>query len=204
MMIHDALFEKVGDPITMGILFYLVHASDVNGIITKSYSEIAKEIGYTKNKVYRCIQKLESLNAVEITDRHQGTKGIITVCNISSYKRKTTLAKHPSAVEKKETSNNADDVFFEDEKMNEAIKKWLRYKSEKKQTYKPVGLEALKKKLIKLSSGDGDIAMKVVEQSMSNNWAGLFPLREERKDSNQDIGIVLHNSQEKDYNKGKW
>lgn len=101
-MIHDALFEKVGDPITMGILFYLVHTSDVNGIITKSYSEIAKEIGYTKNKVYRCIQKLESLNAVEITDRHQGTKGIITVCNISSYKRKTTLAKHPSAVEKKE------------------------------------------------------------------------------------------------------
>ena len=84
------------------------------------------------------------------------------------------------------------------------LKKWLIYKSEKKQTYKPVGLETLKKKLIKLSSGDGDIAMKVVEQSMSNNWAGLFPLREERKDSNQDIGIVLHNSQEKDYNKGKW
>ena len=56
----------------------------------------------------------------------------------------------------------------------EALEMWLAYKKEKRQTYKPRGLEALKKKLLQLSNGNPEYAKEIVEYSMGNNYAGLF------------------------------
>lgn len=56
----------------------------------------------------------------------------------------------------------------------EALDMWLAYKKEKRQTYKPRGLESLKKKLLQLSSGNPEYAKVIVEYSMGNNYAGLF------------------------------
>lgn len=56
----------------------------------------------------------------------------------------------------------------------EALEMWLAYKKEKRQTYKPRGLEALKKKLLQLSSGNPEYAKVIVEYSMGNNYTGLF------------------------------
>ena len=89
--------------------------------------------------------------------------------------------------------------------MNNAILQWLAYKKEKKQSYKPKGLEMLKKKLQALSNGNGDVAMQIVEQSMSNNYSGLFPLREVSLKSVSTalpVGMNLQNSKDKDYEKG--
>lgn len=57
------------------------------------------------------------------------------------------------------------------------VKDWLAYKREKSQTYKPIGFKALCKNLLKLSNGDPETARRIVEQSMLNNYAGLFPLK---------------------------
>lgn len=56
----------------------------------------------------------------------------------------------------------------------EALEMWLAYKKEKRQTYKSRGLEALKKKLLQLSSGNPEYAKVIVEYSMGNNYTGLF------------------------------
>lgn len=56
----------------------------------------------------------------------------------------------------------------------EALDMWLAYKKEKRQTYKPRGLEALKKKLLQLSNGNPEYAKEIVEYSMCNNYTGLF------------------------------
>ena len=56
----------------------------------------------------------------------------------------------------------------------EALDMWLAYKREKRQTYKPRGLAALKKKLIQLSNGNPEYAKVIVEYSMGNNYTGLF------------------------------
>lgn len=56
----------------------------------------------------------------------------------------------------------------------EALDMWLAYKKEKHQTYKPRGLEALKKKLLQLSNRNPEYAKVIVEYSMGNNYAGLF------------------------------
>ena len=61
--------------------------------------------------------------------------------------------------------------------MEAVITKWLEYKKEKRQTYKPKGLESFKRRLMTFSGGDPIIADAIVEQSMANNYAGVFPLK---------------------------
>ena len=61
---------------------------------------------------------------------------------------------------------------------DEVLKPWLEYKKERKQTYKSQrALKALKTKLINLSGGDLETARLIIEQSMANNYAGLFELK---------------------------
>ena len=61
--------------------------------------------------------------------------------------------------------------------MERVITKWLEYKKEKRQSYKPRGLESFKKRLYELSGGDPVAADAIVEQSMANNYQGIFPLK---------------------------
>lgn len=65
--------------------------------------------------------------------------------------------------------------------LQEALSVWLTYKAEKNQKYKPSGLKMVKKKLLEMSGGDKAKAMAIVEQSMANNYSGLFPVREDYK-----------------------
>lgn len=58
--------------------------------------------------------------------------------------------------------------------LQQALDTWLRYKAEKNQRYKPLGLRSLKKKLMQLSAGDPGYAMQIVEFSMANNYSGIF------------------------------
>ncbi len=75
----------------------------------------------------------------------------------------------------------------------EALDMWLAYKKEKRQTYKPRGLEALKKKLLQLSSGNPEYAKVIVEYSMGNNYAGLF--------TPKNNGVNSYEQQQRTFNK---
>lgn len=59
------------------------------------------------------------------------------------------------------------------------IGQWLAYKSSRRQSYKSqASVDILFKKLQNLSSGDLEKARMIVEQSIGNNWSGLFPLKD--------------------------
>lgn len=58
------------------------------------------------------------------------------------------------------------------------IEKWLRYKKDKKQKYKSTeSVLAFYKSLLNLSKNNPATAEKIIEQSMANNWAGIFELK---------------------------
>lgn len=61
--------------------------------------------------------------------------------------------------------------------MVEPVETWLTYKKEKAQSYKPTGFKTFYKKLCELSGNNPQVAMAIIEQSMQNNYAGIFPLR---------------------------
>ena len=75
----------------------------------------------------------------------------------------------------------------------EALEIWLAYKKEKRQTYKPRGLEALKKKLLQLSNGNPEYAKVIVEYSMGNNYTGLF--------APKNNGVNSYEQQQRTFNK---
>lgn len=61
--------------------------------------------------------------------------------------------------------------------MIEPVETWLAYKKEKGKMYRPIGFKNFYKKLCELSSNNPQIAMAIIEQSMANNYEGIFPLR---------------------------
>ena len=75
----------------------------------------------------------------------------------------------------------------------EALDIWLAYKKEKRQAYKPRGLEALKKKLLQLSNGNPEYAKVIVEYSMGNNYTGLF--------APKNNGVNSYEQQQRTFNK---
>ena len=85
------------------------------------------------------------------------------------------------------------DMSIVSSEMREVVETWLAYKKEKGQSYKPTGFRTFYKKLCEMSSNDPQIAMLIIEQSMQNNYAGIFPLRNNNNNSN-NYGRVKTNS----------
>jgi hypothetical protein len=85
-------------------------------------------------------------------------------------KNKLNESKVKANVNKNENENNNDNV----KEYKESLNLWLQYKKEKKQTYKPTGLEALKKTIIKDYPNPLDFT-KAVEYSIANNYSGIYP-----------------------------
>ena len=66
---------------------------------------------------------------------------------------------------------------------------WLEYKSARKEGYKTeVGVRKCLTMLRNLSGGNADVAQRIIDQSMANNWAGLFALKDAPPPRGQPIG----------------
>ena len=72
------------------------------------------------------------------------------------------------------------DFSFVDDSFKEAFNTWIDYKKARRESYKTQkSLEACYNKLFKLSGGSFITANEIINQSMANNWAGLFELKKE-------------------------
>lgn len=73
------------------------------------------------------------------------------------------------------------DVEYQD-----IVREWFTYKRERKESYKSVrSMQAFVAKLTKLSQGNPKIAKEIINQSMANNWAGIFQLKLDQRNDNQ-------------------
>jgi hypothetical protein len=79
---------------------------------------------------------------------------------------------------KENKKENPFEGFEFTEKVKSMIHVWLGYKKEKGQTYKPVGLNTLLKKIEKWQKEFGeDYVVNAIDNSISNNYTGLFPVK---------------------------
>lgn len=70
------------------------------------------------------------------------------------------------------------DLSFVLPELKEVFADWLEYKKDRKESYKSEkSIKICYNKLVKLSGNNPNIARQIVEQSMANNWAGLFALK---------------------------
>lgn len=69
------------------------------------------------------------------------------------------------------------DLSFCNSQFLELINKWLKYKKEKKQSYTQMGIEMFYKKLLTLSNNNLSVASEIINNSIANNYAGIFELK---------------------------
>ena len=103
---------------------------------------------------------------------------------------KTTTAEERESIRalSKEKENLKEKESFVQPEFKEAFAMWLEYKKQRRESYKSeLSLKKCYNNLVKLSGGNPTVAMAVVEQSMANNWAGLFALKQDYNGTNRKI-----------------
>lgn len=118
----------------------------------------------------------------EVSDTPSGTPSGTQGCTHND-----TYNNNIKRKEKKESPFNSPkgyesyDLSFIDDAFREIFYSWLEYKRQRKEKYKvQASLQTCYKNLIKLSDNNPETARLIVEQSIGNNYAGLFPLNNKR------------------------
>ncbi len=163
----------------------------------------------------------------EIINKHNKHK---TISNKENIKRKNEVAEEsaplPTNPEKREKEKSCakkekekKPPLFEMSKWletleppwQELMQTWLEYKSSRKERYKSeMSVSKCLAQLQRLSEGKSDVAQQIIDQSIANNWAGLFELKRQayyaRNDTSkvakgQHIGQILQPESEEKRNK---
>ena len=107
--------------------------------------------------------------------------------NIDTTYIHQTNTKTNTKTTNKENNEILDEFDFSAEVKSKIIE-WLKYKSEKKQTYKETGFRSFLNKWIAEAKAKGDkFVIDSIDYSMSNNYSGVFPPKEMKGATNGNI-----------------
>lgn len=91
------------------------------------------------------------------------------------------------------------EVYYpNDEKLNQAFKDYMDMRKQIKKPMTERAINLAMNKLQKLSQGDNEVAIQILEQSIFRNWIGLFSLKDDNSGINmsaKDSYSVSHQSQ---------
>lgn len=110
-------------------------------------------------------------------------KNMILKENVLKIKEQELLAKEQELLKresalKSQSVSKSPNIDFVSDEFKEVFSSWLEYKRDRKENYKSdKSLKACYKKLLELSNNNPETACLIVEQSMANNWSGIFELR---------------------------
>jgi len=102
---------------------------------------------------------------------------------------KAMLKQKSSYNDNNKYNDNDKDKYKNKEYINleflEVFNKWMKYKSDRKESYKSeISKKSFYNSLLKLSNNNPMLANEIIEQSISNNWAGIFELKNKLTTSN--------------------
>ena len=193
----------------IGLYTWLSLRADKNGNIFTSRSKLAKETGLSERQIRTAIEKLQATKLATKQPTKFATN--LTICFLRSYKDKKNESDQVNdQVNDQPRANKNDNIIscltktiqepplipprgyekidfsFIENDFKKVVFEWLEYKAKKGQKYKDEkSLKLLYKKIINLSNGNPETANAIVEQSMANNWSGLFPLKDSNYGTNQ-------------------
>ncbi len=176
------------------------------GDVCLSVREMCERWHWSNGKVIRFLNELET--AQQITQQKSNVINTISIVNYDKYQMDNTTDETPNQTADDTTNSTTNGTTIEELKNNKEVKplkenqekktskmqfdlakygdgwdaligQWLAYKSSRRQSYKSqASVDILFKKLQNLSNGDLAKARMIVEQSIGNNWSGLFPLKD--------------------------
>lgn len=130
--------------------------------------------------VYNSLPNVLKDNSIVIS-KDNPLKGFETLCNHFGMVRKVEV-EYKDELED-ESKGNLKNIDFEClEIFIPILETWFKYKSERKEKYKSnSSKEQFYKNLLKLSNSNFETAEKIINQSIGNNWAGVFELKNDSK-----------------------
>ena len=185
------------------------------GQLVTSLVSLSEFTGLSIQQVRTCLSRLEGTG--EIVQKTTNKFRIITICEFDVYqqtdsdyqqtnnkqttnKQQTNNKQITTTKEYKEDKNNKKKILSKDNTKEICIapefevvfNTWLEYKRERRESYKSQkSMQMCYNKLFKLAGGNPFIAGLIVEQSMANNWAGLFPLKSDNNETNNKQAKLL-------------
>lgn len=117
----------------------------------------------------------------------------INVCNnsINVYSNEQSKEKKRKGKESKEKEEEKNVLSSQDERiqsylssnpeLKKSIKRWMDMREEKKASVSPTALKKNLTQLKKLSNGNIEGAVLIVEQSIENQWLGFWPLKKHKR-----------------------
>lgn len=107
---------------------------------------------------------------------------LVSATEIPQRKEKESKEEESKEKKKEEKKKFSFDFSNFDVRFLDVIKTWLEYKKERKEQYRgQKSLDAFYKNLVKLSENNPETATLIIEQSMGNNWAGIFKPKDSDK-----------------------
>ena len=175
----SAIYTAINELKDFGYCQVVSNRDDKGKIIGNDYTffeEPCVDIPYTE-KPYTENQDMDNPNMdnQDLENQPQINK------DIKEIKTETIKEKEDTIISSKKKYSL--DLSIVAPEMREAVDLWLAYKKEKGQTYKPTGFKTFYNNLIKLSDNNPMLAMRIVEKSMQNNYAGIFALRDWEKET---------------------
>jgi hypothetical protein len=163
------IFAGLSGNATKLLLHLILHADD-NGVVEVSERRLAKDLDMGRQQLRTAKQSLLEHHRITQQVTQQVTHLTLCCCGSCKASKTTKQPKQPAIeIAPEWVSQEFAPVFLD----------WLEYKRSRREGYKTDrSLKACYNMLVNLSGGNAEVAARIVEQSMANNWKGLFPLKD--------------------------
>ncbi len=163
-----------------------------------SIDHLSDELSLTSKQIRIALDKLEK--GEEITTKGASKGTMITVCKYDTYQdygQAEGQTKGEQSGKQRATTNysilfntviDSNKIILNDE-FKSLFLEWLKYKSEKRQSYKEIGLKNFLIKSLRDCGNDPEVLREMMLFSIANNYDGLF---KERKNgfNKKDLGAT--------------
>ena len=168
------------DARTLWVFANLLAKADENGNAAIKVNSWCNEIGLSRQQLRTTLKELATTNYITNLATNSGTNGKtnLTICSKVGFKGSTPIKK-PIRKPIIEAEKSSYDLSFVNPIFADAFTEWLNYKKKQfKFEYKTErSLKAAYSELVKLSENNPELAMQIVEQSMSNGWKAQLDSR---------------------------
>lgn len=169
----------------------------------KTQKENAKKL-WAKNQNYDEAMAMPTQNAMAMPSCEKERKEIKENVPLDKKVFPIPLSKNYIPLkenkEKRETTRASSTFafdFIEDEKFRQLWKDWFNFRKNLKKPFKTEqGFRGAFKRLYNLSGGSVDLAARIIQQSVDNEWQGLFELKNDAQ--TKSLNGVSY-AQDKDY-----
>lgn len=157
----------------------------INGVITipnwekhQSIDRLEELREQTRVRVAKHREKQKALTDSNVT---------VTLCNDTDKNRLDKNRLDKTRLDKTRKEDTPTVYFPTDEKLDLAFKDYIKHRKSIKKPMTDRAIELAVSQLEKLSGGDNDVAIEIINQSILNGWQGLFELK---KNTGKQTGAI--------------